>query len=112
MNLAYCILCINFLLVLSNQVLLSSRVMNFTSDDTTPVHKYITSYYMIFYVYVIIIPIPLHYAYFVQFDWLMNMCYTSINFMNRNLGTIFLPPAPNMRNNVNKNKILMAKLEL
>ena len=42
----------------------------------------------------------------------MIKCYTSINSMNRNLGTIFLPPAPNKCNNVNKNKILTTKLEL
>ena len=37
---------------------------------------------------------------------------TSINFMSRNLGTIFIPPVPKMCNNVSKNKILMTKLEL
>ena len=41
------------------------------------------------------------------------MFYTSINSMSMNLGTIFLPPAAKMYNNdhVNKNKILMIKLE-
>ena len=38
--------------------------------------------------------------------------YTSINSMSRNLGTIFLPPAPKMYCNVDKNEILMTKFEL
>ena len=59
-----------------------------------------------------LIPIPDHYAYFAQFDWLEKKFYTSINSMSRNLRTIFLSPAPKMYNNVNKNMILMTKLEL
>ena len=47
-----------------------------------------------------------------QFDWMEKEFYTSIKSMSMNLGTIFLPPAPNMYNNVDKNKILMIKLEL
>ena len=38
--------------------------------------------------------------------------YTSINSINRNLGTIFLPLAPEICSKVDKNKILMIKLEL
>ena len=38
--------------------------------------------------------------------------YTSANSMSRNLGTIFLPQVPKMYNNVNKNMMLMTKLEL
>ena len=38
--------------------------------------------------------------------------YTSINSMSRNLGTIFLPPAPKMCNDVDKNKILMTNFDL
>ena len=38
--------------------------------------------------------------------------YTSINSMSMSLETIFLPPALKMCNNVNKNMILMTKLEL
>ena len=43
-------------------------------------------------------------------DWLEKKFYTSINSMSRNLGTIFLSPAPNMYNNVDKNTILMTKV--
>ena len=32
--------------------------------------------------------------------------------MSRNLGTIFFSPAPKMYNNVDKNTILMTKLEI
>ena len=46
-----------------------------------------------------------HYAYFMQFDWLEKTFYTSINSISNNLGAIFLPPAPNMYNNVDKNMI-------
>ena len=59
-----------------------------------------------------IIPTLYHYAYFEQFDWLENKFYTSIKSMSRNLGIIFLPPAPKMCNNVDKNTILMTKLEV
>ena len=54
--------------------------------------------------YSAIIPAPHQYAYFAQsqFDWLEQKCYTSINFMSRNHGTIFLPPAPKIYNNVDK----------
>ena len=62
--------------------------------------------------YIPIIPTPHHYAYFAQFDWLEKTLYTSINSMSSNLGTIFLPPAPKMYNNVDKNTILITKLEL
>ena len=41
-----------------------------------------------------IIPTPHHYTYFEQFDWLEKKFYTSINSISRNLGTIFLLPAP------------------
>ena len=58
-----------------------------------------------------IIPTPHHYTYFEQFDWLEKKFYTSINSMSKNLGTIFLPPAPKMCNNVDKNKVLMTELE-
>ena len=61
---------------------------------------------------VTIIPTPHHYAYFAQFDWLEKTIYTSINSMSRNLGTIFLPLAPKMFNNEDKNMILMTKLDL
>ena len=57
-------------------------------------------------------PTSHHYAYFKQFDWLEKKFYTSINSMSRNLGTIFLPLAPKMYNKVDKNTILMTKLEL
>ena len=57
-----------------------------------------------------IIATPHHYAYFAQFNCLK--FYTSINSMSMNLGIIFLPLAPNLCNNVDKNKILMKKLEL
>ena len=60
----------------------------------------------------VIIPTPHHYAYFAQFDWLEKKFYTSINSMSKNLGTIFHPLAPEIRNNVGKNKIFMTKLEL
>ena len=58
------------------------------------------------------IPTAHHYAYFAQFDWLMNIFYTSINSMHRNLGTILNPPAPYLSNTIGNNKILMKKLEL
>ena len=58
-----------------------------------------------------IIPALHHYAYFAQFDW-PEKNNTSIMSMRSNLGTITLPPAPKMCNNVDKNKILMTKLEL
>ena len=58
-----------------------------------------------------IVIIPTHYAYFAQFDWLEKKFNTSINSMSRNLETIFLLSAPKMCNNVDKNKILMTKLE-
>ena len=32
--------------------------------------------------------------------------------MSKNLGTVFFPLAPNLYNNVDKNKILMKKLDL
>ena len=53
-----------------------------------------------------------HYAYFAQFDWLEKKFYTLINSMSRNLGSIFLPPAFKMYNNVDKIEILMTNLEL
>ena len=53
--------------------------------------------------YLNIIPTPHHSVYFEQFDWLEKKFYTSINSMSRNLGTIFLPLAPKMYNNVDKN---------
>ena len=56
-----------------------------------------------------IILTPQHYAYFEQFDWLEKKFYTSINSISRNLGTIFLQPAPKMCNTVDKNKILTTK---
>ena len=59
-----------------------------------------------------IIPTPHDYAYFEQNDWLEKKFYTSINSMSRNLGTIFLPQAPKIYSNVDKNTILMTKLEL
>ena len=59
-----------------------------------------------------IIPTPRHQNYYEQFDWLEKMFYTSINSMSSNLGTIFLSPAPKMCINVDKNKLLMTKLEL
>ena len=40
------------------------------------------------------------------------LSHASINSMSRNLGTIFLPSAPKMYHNVEKNTILMTKLEL
>ena len=40
--------------------------------------------------------------YFAQFDWLDKKFYTSINSISRNLGTIFLLPAPKMYNNIDK----------
>ena len=62
----------------------------------------------------LIIPTPHDYAYFAQSDWMEKNFYTctSINSMSRNLGTIFLPPASNLCNSVDNNKILMTKLEL
>ena len=57
-----------------------------------------------------IIPTPHHFAYFKHFE--EKKFYISINSICRNLGTIFLPPAPEMYNNVDKNMILMTKLEL
>ena len=60
----------------------------------------------------IIIPTPNNYAYFKQFDWLEKMFYILINSLSRNLGTIFLPPTPNLYKHVSKNKILITKLEL
>ena len=48
---------------------------------------------------------------FAQFDWLEKKFYTAINSKSKNLGTIFLPLAPEIRNNVDKNKMLMKKLE-
>ena len=59
-----------------------------------------------------IIPAPHRYVYFEQFDWLEKRFYTSISSMSRNLETVFLPPSPKMYNNVDKNTILMTKLEL
>ena len=61
----------------------------------------------------VITPTHHNYAYFKQFDWL-EKCFTlnRLNSMSKSLGTIFLPAAPNMYNNVYKNKILMAKLGL
>ena len=50
---------------------------------------------------------PHHYAYFVQFDWLEKKFYSSINSVSTNQGTIFLPRAHKMFNNVEKNMILM-----
>ena len=60
---------------------------------------------------ILIIPTLDHYAYFAQFGWLEKTFYTLINFMSRDLRTI-LPLAPKMYNNVDKNMILMTKLEL
>ena len=60
----------------------------------------------------VIIPTPHHNAYFAQFNWLEKKFSTSINSMSRNLGAVFLPLDPEIRNNVDKNKILMTKLEL
>ena len=51
-------------------------------------------------------------AYFEQFDWLEKKFYTSINSMSMNLETIFHPPTPTTCNTVDKNEILMTKLEL
>ena len=62
--------------------------------------------------YSIIISTLHHYVYFAQFDWLEKKFYTSINSMSSILGTTFFPPAPKLCNNVDKNKILMTKLEL
>ena len=59
-----------------------------------------------------IIPAPHHYSYFAQFDWLEKKFHTSLNSMSRNLKIISLLPAPKMYNNVDKNMILMTKLEL
>ena len=47
------------------------------------------------------------YAYFKQFDWLKKKFYTSINSMRMNIRIIFLPPAPKMCSNVDKNKIMI-----
>ena len=47
-----------------------------------------------------------------NFDWLQKKNYTLINSMGRNLRTIFLLLAPEICNNVDKNKILVTKLEL
>ena len=58
-----------------------------------------------------IIPTPHHYTYFAQFDWLEKKFYTSINSMSMELETIVLPPAPKMLKNIDKNMILMTKLE-
>ena len=60
----------------------------------------------------LIIPTPHHYAYFEQFDWLEKKFYTLIISISMNLVTIFLLLTPNICNNVDKNKILMTKLEL
>ena len=62
--------------------------------------------------YCMVIPTPHHYADFGQFDWLEKKFNTSINSMRKNLGAIFLPPAPKIYYNVDKNKILMTKMEL
>ena len=62
--------------------------------------------------YLDIIPTLHHYAYFAQFDWLEKTFYTLINSISMNLGTIFLSLDPKMYNNVDKNMILMTKLEL
>ena len=63
-------------------------------------------------VYCSVVPTSHHYAYFAQFNWPKKKFYTSINSMSRNLRNIFFPSAPKMCNNVEKNKILMTKLEL
>ena len=47
---------------------------------------------------------------FGQFDRLEKMFYTSINSMSRTLRTIFLPQAPIMYNNDDKNTIVMTKV--
>ena len=53
-----------------------------------------------------------NYVHFAQLVWLEKKFYTLINSTSKYLGTTFPPPAPNMCNNVDKNKILMTKLEL
>ena len=59
----------------------------------------------------IIIPIGNHYTVAHNLiGW--RKFYTSINSMGRNLGTIFLSPAPNLCNNVDKNKILDEKVRI
>ena len=57
------------------------------------------------------IPAP-HYTYFEQFDWPKKKFYTSLNSTSKNLGTIFLPSAPKVCNNVDKNKIGIIRNEL
>ena len=64
------------------------------------------------YMYRKIIVTPHHYAYFMEFDCLEEMFYTSINAMSRNLENICLPPASKTYNYADKNTILMTKLEL
>ena len=59
----------------------------------------------------LIIPAPHHYAYFVQFDWLVKNFYTLIDSMRRSLRTIVFLVAPNLCHNVDINTILMKKLE-
>ena len=60
-------------------------------------------------IYVIIIPTRHHYAYFALFDWPEKKFYTSINSMSTNLRTNFLPPAPKMNSNLDKNVILICR---
>ena len=60
----------------------------------------------------VIIPAPQRYANFEQFDWLEKKKYTPINYISRKPLTIFLSPAPKMYNIVDRNMILMKKLEL
>ena len=59
-----------------------------------------------------IIPTPHRYGCLEQIDWLEETFYTSINSMSRNLGSIFLLPAPKTQNDDHKNMNLMSKLEL
>ena len=53
------------------------------------------------------IPTFRDYTRFKQFHWLKEKFYTSINFVSKNLGTIFIPPALKIHNYFDKNEILM-----
>ena len=59
-----------------------------------------------------IIPTSRYCTRFEQFDWLKEKFDTSINYVSKNLGTIFLPPALKNHNYFDEYGILMAKLEL
>ena len=57
--------------------------------------------------YLFIIPTSHSCTRFNQFDWLKEKFYTSINPMSKNVGTIFLPPALQIHNYLDKNEIVM-----